>query len=168
MNGLSGALNVLILAGLLVLPAIAGQRAGVDFRWVGAYGVLLSGLTYWAYAVDKRRAEEREWRVPEARLYLLELLGDWPGALLAQRRLPHKCSKGSYQVVFWLIGLAYQFATFDSFHDWQFARPALNRFIGPPASHPKAPPMRPEGSYKAPTKPGDGPLESECRMKNEE
>jgi uncharacterized membrane protein YsdA (DUF1294 family) len=143
MNGWSGALNVLVLAGLLVLPAIAGQRAGVDFRWVGAYGVLLSGFTYRAYAVDKRRAEEREWRVPEARLHLLELLGGWPGAFLAQRRLRHKCSKRSDQVVFWLIVLAYQFAAFDSFHDWQFARPALNRFIGPPASHPKATPMRP-------------------------
>jgi hypothetical protein len=31
MNRWSGTLNVLILAGLLVLPAIAGQRAGVDF-----------------------------------------------------------------------------------------------------------------------------------------
>jgi hypothetical protein len=78
--------------------------------------------------------------VPEARLHLLELLGGWPGAFLAQRRLRHKCSKHSYQVVFWLIVLAYQFAAFDSFHDWQFARPALNRFIGPPASHPKATP----------------------------
>ncbi|MEI6566387.1 MAG: hypothetical protein WCR20_06915 [Verrucomicrobiota bacterium] len=70
--------------------------------------------------------------------YPLNEVSGWPGAFLTQRRLRHKCSKGSYQVVFWLIGLAYQFARFDSFHDWQFARPALNRFIGPPASHPKA------------------------------
>jgi uncharacterized membrane protein YsdA (DUF1294 family) len=131
----SGALNVLILAGLLVLPAIAGQRVGVDFRWVGAYGLLLSGLTYWTYAVDKRRAEERKWRVPEARLHLLELLGGWPGAFLAQRRLRHKCSKGSYQMVFWLIVLAYQFLAFDSLHNWQLSRATLNRFIEPPASH---------------------------------
>ena len=126
MKGGAGALNVLILAGLLVLPAIAGQRAGVDLRWVGGYGALLSALTYWAYAVDKRRAEEREWRLPEARLHLLELLGGWPGAYLAQRRLRHKCSKGSYQVVFWLIVLAYQFAAFDSLHNWQLSRAALH------------------------------------------
>jgi uncharacterized membrane protein YsdA (DUF1294 family) len=126
-NGVSGALNVLILVGLLVLPAIAGHRAGLDFRWVGAYGALLSALTYWAYAVDKRRAEAREWRVPEARLHLLELLGGWPGAFLAQRRLRHKCSKGSYQAVFWLIVLAYQFAAFDSLQSWRFSRAALDR-----------------------------------------
>ena len=113
--------------GLLVLPVIAGQRFGVHFPWVGAYGAVLSALTYWAYAVDKRRAEERLWRLPEARLHLLELLGGWPGAFLAQRRLRHKCSKGSYQVVFWLIVLAYQFAAFDSLQDWQLSRAALDR-----------------------------------------
>jgi hypothetical protein len=40
-----------------------------------------------------------------------------------------KCSKRSYQVVFWLIVLAYQFAAFDSLHNWQLSRAALNRFI---------------------------------------
>jgi len=36
---------------------------------------LLSAITYWMYARDKRRAEEGEWRVPEAWLHLLELFG---------------------------------------------------------------------------------------------
>ena len=119
--------SILALIILLVLPVIAGQRFGAGFQWVGAYGALLSALTYWVYAVDKRRAEERLWRVPEARLHLLELLGGWPGAFLAQRRLRHKCSKGSYQVVFWLIVLAYQFAAFDSLQNWQLSRVALDR-----------------------------------------
>jgi len=120
-------LNVLVTTGLLVLPAIALQRRAADFRWVGAYVLVLGALTYWAYVVDKRRATEREWRVPEARLHLLELLGGWPGAFLAQRRLRHKCSKGSYQVVYWLIVLSYQFAAFDSLHNWQLSRAALDR-----------------------------------------
>ena len=120
-------MSILVLIGLLVLPVIAGLQFGEVSQWVGAYGILLSALTYWAYAADKRRAEEREWRVPEARLHLLELLGGWPGAFLAQRRLRHKCSKGSYQVVFWLIVLAYQFAAFDSLRNWQLSRAALDR-----------------------------------------
>jgi uncharacterized membrane protein YsdA (DUF1294 family) len=120
-------MSILVLLGLLVLPVIAGLRLGAGFQWVGACGVLLSALTFWAYAVDKRRAEEREWRVPEARLHLLELLGGWPGAFLAQRRLRHKCSKGNYQVVFWLIVLAYQLAAFDSLQHWQLSRAALDR-----------------------------------------
>ena len=119
--------STLVSIGLLILPVIAGERRGVDFRWVGAYGIVLSALTYWAYASDKRRAQGGEWRMPEARLHLLELLGGWPGAFLAQRFLRHKCSKGSYQVVFWLIVLGYQFAGFDSLQDWQFSRGAVKR-----------------------------------------
>ena len=49
----------------------------------------------------------------------------WPGAWVAQRRLRHKCSKGSYQFVFWLIVLGHQFAAFDSFQDWQLSRAGL-------------------------------------------
>ena len=118
--------RILVTIGLLVLPVIAGQRRGVDVQWVGGYVILLSAITYWMYARDKRRAEEGEWRVPEAWLHLLELLGGWPGAFLAQRRLGHKCSKGSYQVVFWLIVLTYQFAAYDSLQNWRLSEAALS------------------------------------------
>jgi len=120
-------LNMLVTAGLLVLPAIALQRRAVDFLWAGVYMLVLGAVTYWAYALDKRRARDKAWRLSEGWLHLLELLGGWPGAFLAQRRLRHKCSKGSYQVVFWLIVLAYQFAAFDSLQNWQLSRAALNR-----------------------------------------
>ena len=116
----------LLTIGLLVLPFIALQRGGVDFKWAGAYGIVIGAITYWVYARDKRRAEEGEWRVPEASLHLLELLGGWPGAFLAQRRLRHKCSKDSYQIVFWLIVLGYQFTAYDSLQNWQYSRAALN------------------------------------------
>ena len=117
--------SLLVLAGLLVLPVMAVYRRGLDLRWVTGYGLVLSAITYWRYACDKRRAEEGEGRVSEAQLHLLELLGGWPGALLAQRRLRHKCSKGGYQIVFWLIVLGYQFAAFDAFQDWQFSSAGL-------------------------------------------
>jgi uncharacterized membrane protein YsdA (DUF1294 family) len=116
---------LVVLLVLLVLPVVALHRRGLDFRWTGAYALVLSVLAYWSYARDKRRAQEGEWRVPEAWLHLLELAGGWPGAWLAQRRLRHKCSKGSYQVVFWLIVLGYQFAAYDSFQDWQLSRAGL-------------------------------------------
>ena len=119
--------HLVLIAGLLVLPVIAGQQRGVDFRWVGSYAIVISAVTYWAYANDKRRAREGEWRLSEARLHLLEMLGGWPGAFLAQRRLRHKCSKGSYQMVFWLIVIIYQFLAFDSLQNWQFSSAALNR-----------------------------------------
>ena len=114
----------MVVIGLLVMPAIAVLRSGMDYQWVVAYGVLISALTYWVYWHDKRRAENGEWRVPEARLHLLDLLGGWPGGFLAQRRLRHKCSKGSYQFVFWLIVLAWQFAAADSLQGWKFSKVA--------------------------------------------
>ena len=119
-------MSVGLLIGLLVLPALALQRSGVNFLWVSAYTIVISALTYWVYARDKRRAESGEWRVPERRLHLLELLGGWPGAFLAQRRLRHKCSKGGYQLVFWLIVLAWQLAAVDSFQDWKFFKATAN------------------------------------------
>jgi uncharacterized membrane protein YsdA (DUF1294 family)/cold shock CspA family protein len=124
--------NVLVTIGLLVLPAIALQRRAADFRWVGLYLLMLGALTCWAYASDKRRAKEGLWRLSEGHLHLLELLGGWPGAFLAQRRWRHKCSKVSYQVVFWLIVLAYQFAALDSLQNWQLSRAALHRLESAP------------------------------------
>ena len=117
--------SLVVVAGLLVLPVMAWHRRGLDLRWAGTYGLVISALTYWAYARDKRLAQEGEWRISEARLHLWELLGGWPGAWIAQRRLRHKCSKSGYQFVFWLIVLGHQFAAFDSFHDWQLSRTGL-------------------------------------------
>jgi uncharacterized membrane protein YsdA (DUF1294 family) len=120
-------MSVLVLAGLLALPALALYRQAANLRWIGGGVAVMSALAYWAYARDKRRAREQAWRLPEARLHLLELLGGWPGAWLAQRWLRHKCSKLSYQCVFWIIVLAYQFAAFDSLQDWKFSRAAKDR-----------------------------------------
>jgi uncharacterized membrane protein YsdA (DUF1294 family) len=119
-------MSLLIIVALLVLPFIAIQHGGADYRWVAAYEVSISMLTYWIYAHDKRCAELGGWRVPEVRLHFLELLGGWPGGFLAQRRLRHKCSKGSYQIVFWLIVLVWQFAAVDSLQEWKFLKAAQN------------------------------------------
>ena len=69
----------------------------------GVYG-LMSLVTFVAYYFDKRAARLGRPRTPEATLHILELLGGWPGALLAQRLIRHKNAKVGYQVVFWLIG----------------------------------------------------------------
>jgi len=119
-------MSFLIVIALTGLPVYAAHRLGVDYVLIGLYAIVASAVAYWVQAVDKRRAEEGLWRIPEANLHLLELLGGWPGAFLAQRRLRHKCSKGSYQVVFWFIVLAYQFAACDSFHNWRYTHATIN------------------------------------------
>ena len=121
-------LSLLIVGILLILPLAATQRLGLDLRWVAGYVVVINALTWWFYAIDKKRAQEGAWRISEAQLHLCELLGGWPAAWIAQRYLRHKSSKGSYQFIFWLIVLAWQFAAVDSFQDWRLSRAALQRF----------------------------------------
>ena len=64
---------------------------------------VMSVVTFVVYWVDKRAAARDRRRVPEARLHLMELLGGWPGALVAQILVRHKSRKLSFQIVFWLI-----------------------------------------------------------------
>lgn len=68
----------------------------------------LSLLTVAAYAHDKRAAIAERRRTPEFTLHMLELLGGWPGALLAQRWLRHKNRKTSYQFAFWACVLLHE------------------------------------------------------------
>jgi uncharacterized membrane protein YsdA (DUF1294 family)/cold shock CspA family protein len=116
------AVAVFFLACLLVLPGIALRKAGADFRFASAYALVMGLISYGFYALDKRRARAKAWRISEAGLHLTELLGGWPGAFLAQRRLRHKVSKPGYQLIFWMIVLSYQFAAFDSLRDWQISK----------------------------------------------
>lgn len=69
--------------------------------WAIAIPVLLSGLTYLIYDMDKKAAQQGKQRIPEKNLHLLALMGGWPGALLAQQKLRHKTAKTEFQQVFW-------------------------------------------------------------------
>jgi uncharacterized membrane protein YsdA (DUF1294 family)/cold shock CspA family protein len=107
---------------LSTLPLLALQRLPFPW-WMGAGAMLLaSAVTYFLYAHDKQQAVSSKWRVPEKVLHLGELLGGWPGALLAQRGLRHKCKKGSFQFVFWMIVLSYQAAALDLLLDHRPSR----------------------------------------------
>lgn len=91
---------------LLSLLPLVGS---LHFAWTLANPIplivylLMSVLTFKLYANDKSRAQNKQWRTPENTLHLCELLGGWPGAFIAQRRLRHKNRKASYQIVFWCI-----------------------------------------------------------------
>ncbi len=78
-----------------------GFESGIWWPLAGLLGMSL--LTLLAYAWDKQQAMLGGWRVPEARLHLLELCGGWPGALIARQWLRHKTQKGSYRLRFWVI-----------------------------------------------------------------
>lgn len=72
---------------LLVLSVYAGAS-------------LVTAALYWR---DKRAAQQGRRRIPERTLHIAELLGGWPGALVARQFLRHKTRKWSYRLVYGLI-----------------------------------------------------------------
>ena len=75
--------------------------------------VVASVLAFGLYWYDKQQARAGQWRTPEKVLHGVELLGGWPGALVAQQMFRHKTRKLSYQLVFWLIVAAHQVVWID-------------------------------------------------------
>ena len=63
--------------------------------------LVLSLVTFIAYAIDKSAAKSGDRRTSEGTLHLLAIIGGWPGALVAQQVLRHKSRKEEFRVVFW-------------------------------------------------------------------
>ncbi|WP_411988159.1 DUF1294 domain-containing protein [Shewanella sp. YIC-542] len=61
--------------------------------WLASWYLLLSLVSYGAYAHDKRAAIAKKQRVAETRLQFLGLIGGWPGGILARHHLRHKTLK---------------------------------------------------------------------------
>lgn len=73
---------------------------------------MLAPLLYWQ---DKRAARAGGWRVPEANLLMLALLGGWPMSIWAQKKFRHKTKKTAFRwrffvcVGLWGVACAYWF-----------------------------------------------------------
>lgn len=68
----------LLMLGLLLaapLWALTQISVGMDVRVIAGLAAGASLLTFFAYRYDKRQAEAAEWRVPEATLQGLALVG---------------------------------------------------------------------------------------------
>ena len=112
-----------LLSLLLILPSIALLHLAhqFDFRWVSCYILFVWSITYLIYRKDKTRAECGAWRIPEATIHFLELIGGWPAGFIAQRNFRHKASKVSYQILFWAIILLHEALCLDYLRGWKFA-----------------------------------------------
>jgi uncharacterized membrane protein YsdA (DUF1294 family)/cold shock CspA family protein len=84
-----------VLSGLTLIGRIPPQVALL-------YSAMSVG-TFCVYANDKSAAQNKTWRVRESTLHLLAFAGGWPGAVVAQQVLRHKCSKVSFQWEFWFV-----------------------------------------------------------------
>lgn len=119
---------LLLFAVAMILPTLAlWLRVTPTWRpWIagGMGGVSLA--TFAIYAWDKQRAVKAGGRTPESTLHLLEFLGGWPGALLAQQFLRHKNAKTSFQVTFWIIVAIHEYVALDWLLHWQIAKRVLS------------------------------------------
>ncbi len=93
------------LLGGVVLALLALRVVEVPVLVIAYLALVLvfSPITFQMYGADKRRATAQQYRVSEATLHSFELIGGWPGALIAQHYFRHKVKKLSYQVIYWLI-----------------------------------------------------------------
>lgn len=102
--------KLLVLAGLCLLPLLGGLQLLRDSGsiWLLCVYPLLSLISFVQYWSDKQHAQKGRWRTPENTLHITELLGGWPGALVAQQVFRHKTRKLSFQLVFWAIVILHQ------------------------------------------------------------
>lgn len=108
------ALKLTVFILLCLMPVLGMLRlAMAGHPSVLAVYALMSLLTAGLYWHDKRRATVQGQRTPEKLLHAAELLGGWPGALIAQQLFRHKTRKIAYQLVFWLIVALHQAFWFD-------------------------------------------------------
>lgn len=61
------------------------------------YLLLVNLLTFALYSADKRRARRGDWRISEATLLLLAIIGGSVGALLGMRHFRHKTRHGKFR-----------------------------------------------------------------------
>jgi uncharacterized membrane protein YsdA (DUF1294 family) len=60
--------------------------------------MVLNGIAYFFYYIDKRNAENNRWRTPERTLLMWGLIGPF-GAYLAMRMFRHKTKKTKFLLV---------------------------------------------------------------------
>lgn len=102
-------LKLFVLLTLCALPIIGAGALAINGVWLPlAIYLVMSVMAVFLYWRDKRQARADGWRTPEKVLHAVELLGGWPGALIAQQLFRHKTRKVSFQLVFWLIVLLHQ------------------------------------------------------------
>lgn len=91
-------------AGIVALSGLLGLvLAGILPPLLALLYATASALSYFLYLFDKAAAEKGAQRTPESSLHLADLLGGWPGALIAQQQFRHKTIKQPFQAIFWVM-----------------------------------------------------------------
>lgn len=94
----------LVAAFFAVVAGLCGLGR-LPWMILGGYA-LLSVTSFGTYSWDKAAAQTGRWRTPEKTLHMLDLLGGWPGGLMAQEWVRHKSAKTRFQAIFWATVVA--------------------------------------------------------------
>ena len=120
-----------VLAVLLTLPVVGSWKLLQQSMPIVLVTYLVAScagfLLFWS---DKNKAQNGGWRTPEKTLHGIELLGGWPGTLVAQQIFRHKTRKASYLLTLWLVIALHQFIWLDKLvldgrFIWQWLAPML-------------------------------------------
>ena len=85
--------------GALALAFVAYASGALPLLLLGLYcGV--SAVSYLMYGWDKSAAQNSRRRTPEINLHIADLLGGWPGALVAQQQFRHRRSSSHFSSFF--------------------------------------------------------------------
>ncbi|MFT4650111.1 MAG: uncharacterized membrane protein YsdA (DUF1294 family)/cold shock CspA family protein [Polaribacter sp.] len=87
---------IVIFCGVLSASILIGKLPPL----VAGIYVVMSVVTFIAYAKDKYAAQNGRWRTQESTLHILALMGGWPGSFFAQSYLRHKSSKKVFKRVY--------------------------------------------------------------------
>lgn len=93
-----GGVFTIIFFAVLLVSTFSGKLPAIV---VGVY-IVMSVITFTIYAIDKSAAQNDRWRTQESTLHMFSLIGGWPGAFFAQKKLRHKSSKKEFKRVFWV------------------------------------------------------------------
>ena len=96
--------RVVIALGFLAAVSVGVGLGRLPMALAAAY-VLCSVISYVMYCLDKAAASKGYRRTPESTLHFVDLIGGWPGGLVAQHQFRHKTVKVSFQFAFWLTVL---------------------------------------------------------------
>jgi uncharacterized membrane protein YsdA (DUF1294 family) len=88
---------------MVVLGALAAVLLGLAPACVLAAYLMLGAVSFAVYGFDKRAARRGDWRVTEASMHGIDLIGGIAGGLLAQLVFRHKTRKESFAAVSALI-----------------------------------------------------------------
>ena len=87
-----------LFLGLLVALVILDRAPAVLLVPYALFSLLAVAM----YGADKSAARRGTWRVSEANLHLVAVVGGWPGALVARHAFRHKTTKQPFRSIFWV------------------------------------------------------------------